>query len=189
MRFEDFLKAVTTSLLENFGELDRWFAKDERLRSYKPHNGGWSINDILEHISLTNHFLLILIHKGKEKALIKTDVPDINELFYDDDELNKFAAVGEHQSFDWVRPEHMEPTGTASLNEVRGALSEQLKTCLEVLELLKDGRAFHVKTKMSVNDLGKIDVYQYVYFLSLHARRHIGQMKKVESEFIKDHLS
>ncbi len=37
--------------------------------NYKPGNGGWTINEILEHIGLTNHFLLILIDKGTNKAL------------------------------------------------------------------------------------------------------------------------
>ena len=36
---------------------------------------------------------------------------------------------------------------------------------------------------MTVNDLGKIDVYQYLYFLAQHAKRHVGQMEKVEAEF------
>jgi hypothetical protein len=36
---------------------------------------------------------------------------------------------------------------------------------------------------MSVNNLGKLDVYQYIYFLSLHAERHLQQLKKIEEEF------
>ena len=39
------------------------------------------------------------------------------------------------------------------------------------------------KTTMSVNGLGKIDVYHYIYFLVQHAQRHISQMKKVAAEF------
>ena len=38
---------------------------------------------------------------------------------------------------------------------------------------------------MTVNDLGKIDVYQYIYFLVKHAERHIVQMLKIEQEFDK----
>jgi hypothetical protein len=32
---------------------------------------------------------------------------------------------------------------------------------------------------MSVNDLGKIDLYQWLYFLAQHARRHVQQMQEV----------
>jgi hypothetical protein len=38
---------------------------------------------------------------------------------------------------------------------------------------------------MSVNDLGKIDLYQWLYFLGQHARRHLQQMQEVEREFGK----
>jgi hypothetical protein len=38
---------------------------------------------------------------------------------------------------------------------------------------------------MSVNNLGKLDVYQYLYFLSLHAQRHLQQMNKIEEEFLQ----
>lgn len=35
---------------------------------------------------------------------------------------------------------------------------------------------------MSVNDLGKIDLYQWLYFLARHARRHVQQMQEVERQ-------
>jgi len=39
------------------------------------------------------------------------------------------------------------------------------------------------KTIMIVNNLGKIDVYAYIYFLAKHAQRHITQMKRKETEY------
>jgi hypothetical protein len=36
---------------------------------------------------------------------------------------------------------------------------------------------------MSVNDLGKIDLYQWLCFLAQHARRHLHQLRAVEGEF------
>ncbi|MEN4760257.1 hypothetical protein ABEG63_07945 [Chryseobacterium sp. C39-AII1] len=38
---------------------------------------------------------------------------------------------------------------------------------------------------MTVNELGKINVYEYIYFLSLHAQRHVTQMKNNELELFK----
>jgi hypothetical protein len=38
---------------------------------------------------------------------------------------------------------------------------------------------------MTVNGLGKIDVYEYIYFLARHAQRHITQMVGNEIEFNK----
>ena len=39
------------------------------------------------------------------------------------------------------------------------------------------------ETTMTVNELGKINVYEYVYFLSKHAERHIQQMEENRAEF------
>lgn len=36
---------------------------------------------------------------------------------------------------------------------------------------------------MTVNNLGKIDVYEYIYFLAQHGRRHLTQMQKNEEEY------
>jgi hypothetical protein len=34
-----------------------------------------------------------------------------------------------------------------------------------------------------VNRLGKLDVYQYICFLLMHCRRHIGQMEEIEKAY------
>jgi hypothetical protein len=36
---------------------------------------------------------------------------------------------------------------------------------------------------MSVDELGKIDVYHYIYFLAQHAKRHLMQMEMIKAEF------
>jgi hypothetical protein len=51
------------------------------------------------------------------------------------------------------------------------------------LDQLKNGEGVLHKTMMSVNKLGKIDVYHFIYFLVQHAKRHIGQMEKIKGEF------
>jgi hypothetical protein len=97
----------------------------------------------------------------------------------------QLEEVGQHQSFQWIRPEHMEPKGEKSLPEVRDQLKYQLDQCQAVLDRLPNGEGVLAKTTMTVNDLGKIDVYEYIYFLSQHVKRHVQQIKKVELEFEK----
>lgn len=77
----------------------------------------------------------------------------------------------------------MEPTGNKLLAEVRHQLKEQVHQCLAILAKLSNGEGVLYKTTMSVNNLGKLDVYEYIYFLAQHARRHIMQMEKNEFEF------
>lgn len=176
---------IRTLLQHNFAALDGWFDKPSALRVYPPKNGGWSIDLILEHIGLTNHFLLILIDKGTQKALNKSGQVDLNEtLSTYNFQQEKLDQVGVHLSFPWVRPEHMEPLGHKTEPEVRQQLKAQLQQCLDTLDRLKNGEGVLYQTTMTVNDLGKIDVYQYLYFLAQHAKRHVGQMEKVELEFL-----
>jgi hypothetical protein len=178
------LNEIKKYSIETFNKIDSWFDKQEVIREYKPRNGGWSINQVLEHIGLTNHFLLILIDKGANKALQNISKFDLeNELANYIFHRDKLTEVGLHQSFNWIRPEHMEPKGEKSLSEVRAQLTEQLEKCLNYLELLKNGEGVLYKTTMSVNSLGKIDVYEYIYFLAQHGNRHITQMEKNESEY------
>ncbi|MEX6691062.1 DinB family protein [Danxiaibacter flavus] len=184
MSIQTIITDIRAFLVNTFSTIDTWFDKDIEVRNYRPVSGGWTINEILEHIGLTNHFLLILIDKGTNKALQNIQKLDLqtalqNHVFHWD----KLTEVGLHKSFTWIRPEHMEPTGNKELDEVRNQLKEQLSRCLDNLDRMMNGEGILYKTTMTVNDLGKIDVYEYIYFLAQHGQRHITQMQKNELEF------
>jgi hypothetical protein len=100
-------------------------------------------------------------------------------------DMERFNKIGVLRSFPWTRPEHMEPTGGKTELEIRSILINQLRRCLNHLDSLKDGKGVLYKTTMSVGDLGKINVYEYIYFLSKHAERHIGQMKENRREYLE----
>lgn len=184
MNIHHIILEIKDSLHDTFGRIDDWFDKSADLRQYQPKNGGWSIDQILEHIGLTNHFLLILIEKGTKKALLNADGLDIQASLEDYQfHRDKLTEIGLHKSFTWIRPEHMEPKGERSLAEIRHQLKDQLNQCLICLDKLKNGEGVLFKTSMSVNDLGKIDVYEYIYFLAQHGQRHLTQIGNNEEEF------
>lgn len=172
--------AYTSSNLKNY------LNKKIEVLQYKPISGGWSNEQILEHIGLTSHFLLILIDKMSKKALLNSTKfyleQGIKEYEFN---YEKLSEIGKHGSFEWIRPEHMEPKGLP-LEEVRVQLEDQFNQCLHYLDLLKNGEGVMYKIMMSVNGLGKISVYEYIYFLVQHANRHITQMDKNISEFIEN---
>ncbi|MBN8787103.1 MAG: DinB family protein [Terrimonas sp.] len=120
MSIQTIIADIKAFLVDTFSTIDTWFDKEANLRNYRPANGGWTINEILEHIGLTNHFLLILIDKGTNKALQNVHKLDLqNELENYVFHWGKLTEVGLHKSFTWIRPEHMEPTGEKPLDEVR----------------------------------------------------------------------
>jgi len=70
----------------------------------------------------------------------------------------------------------MEPKGKA-LSEVLTTMRAQQEQCVQLLEKLKNGEGSLFKVTMSVNKLGRIDLYQWICFIAQHAKRHIGQMQ------------
>jgi hypothetical protein len=153
------------------------------VKNYRPADNGWTIAEILEHIALTSHYLLILIDKGADKALRNVrglSLPEALAAF--DGNLDRLQAIGRHKSFPWMRPEHMEPTGEKSEFELKADLISQLRRCLEHLDRLRNGEGLLYDTTMTVAELGKLNVYEYVYFLSQHAERHLRQMEENRAE-------
>lgn len=180
------LQAIQEILINISERVNNWFNKPEEVRKYKPLDNGWTIDQILEHISLTNHFLLILIDKGARKALENANKLDLKtELDGYEFEKKKLDEIGLHKSFELIRPEHMEPKGEKSFAEIREIIHEQFQQCSKHLENMPDGEGILHKITMTVNDLGKIDVYEYIYFLAKHAERHLTQMERNEDESLR----
>ncbi|MBC9910608.1 DinB family protein [Chitinophaga varians] len=177
------IQVVREALLTNFRELDNWFDKEPGLLDFKPDRDQWSIREVLEHITLTNYFLLLIINKSTRRALDRKR--NGHTVVVPADYQEKFGQIDviSSKSFGWVRPEHMEPTGLKDMQEVKALLKQQYAQCMYNLSLLKNGEGVLVFTNMSVNHLGKLDIYQYIYFLTKHIERHIRQMKRLEKEY------
>ncbi|TWI92049.1 DinB family protein [Chitinophaga japonensis] len=177
------IQVVREALLTNFRELDTWFDKEPALLDFKPGPDQWNAHEVLEHISLTNYFLLLIINKSTRRALERKS--NGHTVILPGDYFSKFDQIDVigSQSFGWIRPDHMEPTGLKDLQEVRVILKQQYAQCMYNLSLLKNGEGRLVFTNMSVNDLGKLDIYQYIYFLTRHIERHIRQLQRLEKQF------
>ena len=172
---------VGTAFRSTFDQIDEWFDRPAALRSFKPSSGGWSIDEVLEHITLTSHFLMIVIRNSARKALKRAaggaPIADAES------DLDLLESIGRRGSFSWSRPEHMIPTGEPSSEDVRKRMREQAQECLAILGQLGGGEGSLHRVRMSVNQSGRLDVYQWLYFLAQHAKRHISQMQEVEADW------
>ena len=173
-------RAVRRELTEAFDELDGWFERDPAGRACRPRDGGWTIDELLEHVTLTSHFLLIVIRKGCAKALRRAARQAIPA---GESDLAALEAIGHPDAFPWLRPEHMEPAGASSPAEVRARMRRQRDECLELLDSLAGGAGALHLVRMSVQALGKLDLYQWLYFLARHARRHGTEIGRVWAEW------
>jgi hypothetical protein len=132
---QDVINRIRNELNGSFEDLFHWFDSDDKLLDHSPLNGGWTIRQILEHISLTNHFLLILIRKGVFRSIEKANGTDYSELLINYDlDWDRLKMIGEHRSFEWNRPQHMEPMKKISLIDIKLTLEQQLQECLSLLE-------------------------------------------------------
>ena len=174
------IQSVRAALEATFAEVDAWFDKPPSVRAERPSSGGWTIDEVLEHITLTSHFLMIVIRNSTRKARRRAAAGAV--IAAGESDLELLEPIARRGSFSWSRPEHMVPTGKPESAEVRQRMREQLQECLDLLDSLPhgEGSLFHVR--MSVHDSGKLDVYQWLYFLAQHARRHIAQMEENERE-------
>jgi hypothetical protein len=161
--------------------VDAWFDQSEALRRHRLASGGWSIDEVLEHITLTNHYLLMTLSKQLKVAKRRGERGEASELTESD--LQRLQIIGRRGSFQWDCPAHMRPTGEVAAEQLRSRLHEQLGRCLILLQNMSGGVGALVTVTMTVNALGKIDLYQWLYFLAQHAHRHLQQMTSIQADY------
>jgi hypothetical protein len=130
MPYAETIQRISTAINDSFTEIYPWFQRAPAVLNYRPVDGGWSIAEILEHVTLTSHFLLIVASNGCEKALRRAQSQSITT---SESDLTGLAIIGERGSFPWIRPEHMEPQGRA-LSEVLATMHTQQEQCIGLLK-------------------------------------------------------
>ncbi|GMK41289.1 hypothetical protein PCCS19_43450 [Paenibacillus sp. CCS19] len=183
MTVQQTIQFIDQALSDTLNLYQEWYRIDSEMLGFQP-AAGWRIEQILEHVTLTNYYLLILIRKGRRRALELASKVDLEqEVASYENNLGALDRIAQDQSLKWIRPDHMEPTGDKSLAEIQSLMIEQINECRQILAEIPNGEGILAKTTMTVADLGKIDVYQYIYFLCQHARRHISQMELVREAY------
>jgi hypothetical protein len=170
-------EAVESALQAAFRQLDACFdLQPSELEGCPEHQGAWSIAEHLEHVCLANHFLLLTIAKGCRKAAGRAAALPIPE---GDSDLDLLAPVAVPGAFEWLPPSHMLPTGKRPLFELRPELHRQLAACLQLLAGMPRGEGRLCTVGMSVHGLGKLDMYQWLYFLAQHAAYHLAMIARL----------
>jgi len=182
MPYEATIEAVGSTLTQVAEEVEPWFDRPAAVRRFRPAGGGWTIDEVLEHITLTNRFLLLTCEKHRGIALrraVRGDAIPVGE-----SDLSRISDIGKRGSFVWRRPEHMVPKGEVTSDKVRARMCQQWQDCHVILASLCGGVGALCQVTMTVQGIGKIDLYQWLYFLALHARRHVQQMRSIETEYM-----
>jgi len=167
---------LAASLSADFRNLRTWLEVEGALLHFRPRPDAWTVEQILEHVTLTNRFLLLLIEKLQARARKRAErgepLPQVAPRF------DHVEALGRH-SFRWLHPEHMTPTGGVSPAELRSRLERQERECLDALRRMPNGEGSLHRIRLSLLETDEhLDLYQYLYFLGVHMRRHRAQMER-----------
>lgn len=174
------IAAVRANFAETFVRLDDWCTRPEELLLRRPSSPeAWSTLEHLEHVALVNHFLLLTIGKGTATALRRARSQSIPA---GESDLACLAPIADPSAFPWEPPGHMVPTGAKQPAEVRSELSGQLEQCRGLLERMAGGEGKLCSYTMSVYHLGKLDMYQWLFFLAQHGRWHLAFLVRREMD-------
>jgi hypothetical protein len=174
------IAAVCATLDDTFSCLDSWcHIPEERLIHRPSYPHAWTALEHLEHVSLVNHFLLLTIGKGVNTALRRARTQPIP---VGESDLMCLAPIADPDAFPWEPPGHMIPSGTKTLPEIREFLKTQHRQCREMLERIGKGEGKLCSFRMSVFSLGRLDMYQWLFFLAQHGRWHLEFLARRERQ-------
>jgi hypothetical protein len=147
----------------------------------RPATGGWSNAEIAEHVVLVNRYLLILADKIARKSAARASrgepVPEHPS------RTGHLEALAERE-FTWESPAHMLPTGSVPIADVVAVLDEQRERCARLLVSAKGGEGTLHTIRMSVvREDNRLDLYQFLCVIALHAERHARAMQRNEDAF------
>jgi len=169
-------ETVRAALLLMFSGLDAWFDRTlPELESRPDYAGAWSVAEHLEHVGLVNHYLLLTIGKGCARALRRAGRLPLPAA---ENDLLALLPIADPDAFDWSPPAHMVPTGAPKPAETRARLRSQRARCLELLAGMPAGEGRLCTVRMSVQGLGRLDMYQWLFFLAQHGRYHLALLAR-----------
>ena len=154
------ITAVRSAIDTTFAHLDNLCTRPVAYLHLRPaYADAWTVAEHLEHVSLVNHFLLLTTGKGVATALRRARTQPIPPGKSD---LSLLAPIADPAAFPWEPPGHMIPSGTPPVAEVQALLRTQHEKCRGLLERLGAGEGRLCSFRMSVYDLGKMDLYQWL---------------------------
>lgn len=151
----------------------------EPLREARPSETGWSVAEILEHLSRVEKGIAKLCALKVGEMQATPDAPrEAPEMVPVD--VAKFAPLGDRG----VRvdaPERVVPHGEMSAEEARTALLETRGILLDQLHA-GDGLAYS-SVRHPHPIFGELDLYEWVYFVGVHEQRHTAQVRELAAHF------
>lgn len=171
----DAIAVLRSGLDEALGALVAACAWPAARLAHRPAPDAWSPAEVLEHVALTDHFLLLLLDKIADKAQRRRNRgvpwPAHPPRF---EHIQELAP----RERGWDAPAHMRPTGEPTIDHVRTRLVDDRRRALALLDAFPCGEGTLHRIRMSEvgGDDDRLDLYQYLELLRVHASRHVRQL-------------
>jgi hypothetical protein len=134
----------------------------------------WTINEIVEHLSVTENSLLRAINKLLEKAETDGNALENKGALTQPFSLESFTGGAQNTKFN--APDFLLPNKAASLassleslNQSRAAIHE-LRARVEAIDLSE--------TTFPHPAFGPLNLYQWIVFIGIHEAHHLRQIKE-----------
>jgi len=165
------LEAVTRELQDATSELP------VSLRARKPAPDRWSINDVLEHVSMVEQlFIDALLPKIQSASPSASEREGFEPAMLPE----HVQAVVEDRSRPRMAPEHVHPTGNvdaaASLQTIDNAHA-RLRDALQSTDSYTLSTVTH-----DHRIFGTLNTFQWVDLMAGHERRHLQQIREIAAQ-------
>ncbi|MDP2886316.1 MAG: DinB family protein [Ignavibacteria bacterium] len=143
--------------------------------NFRPAGGGWSIQDILEHLSIVESQLIRLIATLTDKAAAATGPNPPLHAF----EVSLEPYLEQSRTEKYVTRDKFEPTGTVKAADSLKVLHDVQRELLNLRPRLQSVDPTLVRFPHWV--FGPLDLAQWLAFVGVHEERHLGQIHAIIS--------
>ena len=146
-----------------------------KLREMKPADGGWSVAEVLEHVSLVEQRIAMLLTKHAAAARASGVGPDPDTSSVVASYANPDVVVD--RSTRIVAPLLVQPSGT--LDAIAGTRAlEQSHSA--IVSALHQANGVSLENAMQTHPvLGPLNLYHWIVSIALHDDRHAAQIREI----------
>jgi hypothetical protein len=145
------------------------------LRDTKPGDGGWSVAEVLEHLSIVDRRVASLLTRQVAAARANGVGPDAETSSVVASFANPDGIVDRDRKI--VSPEPVRPTGTLDSASAQRAL-EQSRAA--IASALRDANGVSLENLVQSHVVfGPLNMYHWIVAMALHEDRHAAQIREI----------
>jgi DinB superfamily len=146
-----------------------------KLREIKPGDGGWSVAEVVEHLSLIEQRVASLLTRQVAAARASGVGPDTETSSVVASFANPSGVTDRQRKI--VSPEPVRPTGALDTESAQQALDQSRAA---IASALRDANGVSLENLVQSHPvLGPLNMYHWIVAAALHEVRHAAQIREI----------